>query len=201
MQIFAVFVVDDVVDILTLLVFSQTFRRCLLMTMLQTFSRYLSFRKDTHQLLLFLLRQLAQDQSAYQRSRYGATQDQVQISEKDLADKVRVCRVSRSLENCVTHVVGSKHVGRVGWSLDSCVGDIVGFKHVGRVGWSLDSCVGDIVGFKHVGRVGWSLDSCVGDIVGFKHVGRVGWSLDDNALWPHDVGSRCVGWQTCKFIG
>lgn len=109
---------DDVADILTLLVFSQTFRRCLLMIVLQTFSRYLSFRKDTHQLLLFLLRQLAQDQSAYQRSRYGATQDQVQISEKDLADKVRVCRVSWSFEHCVTCIVGFKHVGRVSWSLD-----------------------------------------------------------------------------------
>ncbi|KAL8604098.1 MCM DNA helicase complex subunit [Nucella lapillus] len=55
----------------------------------QTFSRYLSFRKDTHQLLLFLLKQLAQEQSAYQRSRYGTPQDQVQIAEKDLADKAR----------------------------------------------------------------------------------------------------------------
>lgn len=42
----------------------------------------------------------------------------MQISEKDLADKVRVCRVSWSLENCVTCIVGFKHVGRVSWSLD-----------------------------------------------------------------------------------
>ena len=100
----------------------------------------------------------------------------MQISEKDLADKVRYCRVSRSLEKCVTHVVGFKHVGRVSWSLDSCVGDMLA-ELVGH--WRI---VTHVVGSKHVGRVSWSLDSCVGDIVGFKHVGRVGWSLDDNAL-------------------
>lgn len=54
----------------------------------QTFGRYLTFRKDSHQLLLFLLKQLSQDQMAFQRNRYGTQQDTVQIAEKDLADKV-----------------------------------------------------------------------------------------------------------------
>ncbi|XP_076448292.1 DNA replication licensing factor mcm2-like [Babylonia areolata] len=69
--------------------FIATQKFSVMRSMRKTFSRYLSFRKDTHQLLLFLLKQLAQDQSAYQRSRYGTTQDQVQIAEKDLADKAR----------------------------------------------------------------------------------------------------------------
>ena len=72
------------------------------MFVLQTFSRYLSFRKDTHQLLLFLLKQLVQDQSAYQRSRYGTPQDTVQIAEKDLADKV--CMIVKwFLADLLTH--------------------------------------------------------------------------------------------------
>ncbi|PVD24580.1 hypothetical protein C0Q70_15064 [Pomacea canaliculata] len=70
--------------------FISTQKFSIMRSMRKTFGRYLSFRKDSHQLLLFLLKQLAQDQSAYQRSRYGTQQDQVQISEKDLADKVGV---------------------------------------------------------------------------------------------------------------
>ncbi|KAK7101582.1 DNA replication licensing factor mcm2-like [Littorina saxatilis] len=69
--------------------FISTQKFSVMRSMRKTFSRYLSFRKDTHQLLLFLLKQLAQEQSAYQRSRYGMQQDQVQIAEKDLADKAR----------------------------------------------------------------------------------------------------------------
>jgi DNA replication licensing factor MCM2 len=54
----------------------------------QTFSRYLSFRRDNNELLLFLLKQLVKDQLAYQRTRHGAQLDIVEISDKDLADKV-----------------------------------------------------------------------------------------------------------------
>lgn len=54
----------------------------------QTFARYLSFRKDNNELLLFILKQLAQDQIAFHRNRYGTDMEQVEISEKDLADKV-----------------------------------------------------------------------------------------------------------------
>lgn len=69
--------------------FIATQKFSVMRSMRKTFSRFLSFRKDTHQLLLFLLKQLAQDQSVYQRSRYGTQQDQIQIAEKDLADKAR----------------------------------------------------------------------------------------------------------------
>ncbi|KAK5600016.1 MCM DNA helicase complex subunit [Crenichthys baileyi] len=37
----------------------------------QTFARYLAFRRDNNELLLFILKQLVAEQVAYQRSRYG----------------------------------------------------------------------------------------------------------------------------------
>ena len=54
----------------------------------QTFSRYLAFKRDNNELLLFILKQLAQDQMAFQRNRYGIEQDFIEVAEKDLADKV-----------------------------------------------------------------------------------------------------------------
>ena len=54
----------------------------------QTFGRYLSYKKDNNELLLFILKQLAQDQMTFQRNRFGVEQDIIEVSEKDLADKV-----------------------------------------------------------------------------------------------------------------
>ena len=48
----------------------------------------MSFRRDNNELLLFILKQLVQDQMTFQRNRYGAEVETVEISEKDLADKV-----------------------------------------------------------------------------------------------------------------
>lgn len=56
---------------------------------LQTFSRYLAFRRDNNELLLFVLKQLTHDQMTFQRNRYGAELDIVEVAEKDLADKVK----------------------------------------------------------------------------------------------------------------
>ena len=55
---------------------------------LQTFGRYLAFKKDNNELLLFILKQLAQDQMSFQRNRYGMEQEIIEVSVKDLADKV-----------------------------------------------------------------------------------------------------------------
>lgn len=55
---------------------------------LQTFARYLAFRRDNNELLLFILKQLVAEQTAYQRSRYGVQNDMVEIPEKDFKDKV-----------------------------------------------------------------------------------------------------------------
>lgn len=54
----------------------------------QTFARYLSFRRDNNDLLLFILKQLVAEQVTYQRNRFGAQQDTIEIPEKDLMDKV-----------------------------------------------------------------------------------------------------------------
>ena len=56
----------------------------------QNFSRYLTFRRDNNELLLFVLKQLVQEQMSFHKTRYGTDQDIVEISEKDLADKVRI---------------------------------------------------------------------------------------------------------------
>ena len=40
--------------------------------------------------MLFILKQLAQDQMSFQRNRFGIEQEIIEISEKDLADKVIV---------------------------------------------------------------------------------------------------------------
>lgn len=57
----------------------------------QTFSRYLSFKRDNNELLLFILKQLVAEQVMYQRNRYGAQQDTIEVPEKDLLDKVWAC--------------------------------------------------------------------------------------------------------------
>ncbi|XP_013421596.1 DNA replication licensing factor mcm2-like [Lingula anatina] len=70
--------------------FINTQKFSIMRSMRKTFSRYLSFKRDNNELLLFILKQLAQDQMAFQRNRYGTTdQDYIEISEKDLADKAR----------------------------------------------------------------------------------------------------------------
>ncbi|CAG5132379.1 unnamed protein product [Candidula unifasciata] len=69
--------------------FISTQKFSIMRTMRKTFGRYLSFRKDNNELLLFILKQLVQDQMAFHRNRYGTDSEQIEISEKDLADKAR----------------------------------------------------------------------------------------------------------------
>jgi DNA replication licensing factor MCM2 len=49
---------------------------------------FLAYKKDNNELLLFILKQLAMDQMSFQRNRFGLDQETIEISEKDLADKV-----------------------------------------------------------------------------------------------------------------
>lgn len=63
----------------------------------QTFARYLSFRRDNNDLLLFILKQLVAEQVTYQRNRFGAQQDTIEIPEKDLMDKVGKNRAGSEL--------------------------------------------------------------------------------------------------------
>lgn len=55
---------------------------------LQAFSKYLMYNKDNNELLLFLIKQMVRDQSAYYRNRFGGEQDYVEIEEEEFAEKV-----------------------------------------------------------------------------------------------------------------
>uniref|UniRef100_A0A8C1Y7Y3 DNA replication licensing factor MCM2 n=1 Tax=Cyprinus carpio TaxID=7962 RepID=A0A8C1Y7Y3_CYPCA len=69
--------------------FIDTQKFSVMRSMRKTFARYLAFRRDNNELLLFILKQLISEQVAYQRNRYGAQQDTIEIPEKDLVDKAR----------------------------------------------------------------------------------------------------------------
>lgn len=69
--------------------FVDTQKFSVMRSMRKTFARYLSFRRDNNELLLFILKQLVAEQVAYQRSRFGAQQDTIEVPEKDLVDKAR----------------------------------------------------------------------------------------------------------------
>lgn len=60
----------------------------------QTFARYLAFRRDNNELLLFVLKQLVAEQVTYQRNRYRVQNDTIKIPEKDLQDKVTMAEPS-----------------------------------------------------------------------------------------------------------
>uniref|UniRef100_A0A8D0GH26 DNA replication licensing factor MCM2 n=1 Tax=Sphenodon punctatus TaxID=8508 RepID=A0A8D0GH26_SPHPU len=69
--------------------FIDTQKFSVMRSMRKTFARYLAFRRDNNELLLFILKQLVSEQVAYQRNRYGAQQDNVEVPERDLVDKAR----------------------------------------------------------------------------------------------------------------
>uniref|UniRef100_A0A663LL43 DNA replication licensing factor MCM2 n=2 Tax=Athene cunicularia TaxID=194338 RepID=A0A663LL43_ATHCN len=69
--------------------FVDTQKFSVMRSMRKTFSRYLSFKRDNNELLLFILKQLVAEQVMYQRNRYGAQQDAIEVPEKDLVDKAR----------------------------------------------------------------------------------------------------------------
>merc|ERR1711936_1135119 len=69
--------------------FIDTQKFSVMKAMKRNFARYLSFKRDNNELLLFILRQLTQDQASYMRSRYGTEQGVIEISEADLLDKAR----------------------------------------------------------------------------------------------------------------
>ncbi|XP_041048457.1 DNA replication licensing factor MCM2 [Carcharodon carcharias] len=69
--------------------FIDTQKFSVMRSMRKTFSRYLTFKRDNNELLLFVLKQLVAEQATYQRNRYGAQQDTIEIPEKDLVEKAR----------------------------------------------------------------------------------------------------------------
>nr|XP_031532220.1 DNA replication licensing factor MCM2 [Vicugna pacos] len=73
--------------------FIDTQKFSVMRSMRKTFARYLSFRRDNNELLLFILKQLVAEQVTYQRNRFGAQQDTIEVPEKDLVDKARQINV------------------------------------------------------------------------------------------------------------
>ncbi|XP_077982229.1 DNA replication licensing factor mcm2-like [Glandiceps talaboti] len=69
--------------------FIDTQKYSVMRSMRKNFSRYLGFRRDNNELLLFILKQLVQEQSSFHRTRHGGEQEYIEISEKDLAEKAR----------------------------------------------------------------------------------------------------------------
>ncbi|KAF6772251.1 hypothetical protein AHF37_08668 [Paragonimus kellicotti] len=64
-------------------------------SMRQTFSRFLSFRRDNQELLLFLLKQLVHDHLAFQRIRQATEQEwRIEIPERELVDKAKQINIS-----------------------------------------------------------------------------------------------------------
>lgn len=73
--------------------FISTQKFSIMKSMRKTFSRYLAFRRDNNELLLFILKQLAQDQMTFQANRYSTHLETVEIAEKDLAEKAHQIRI------------------------------------------------------------------------------------------------------------
>uniref|UniRef100_A0A670Y883 DNA replication licensing factor MCM2 n=1 Tax=Pseudonaja textilis TaxID=8673 RepID=A0A670Y883_PSETE len=69
--------------------FIDTQKFSVMRSMRKTFAKYLAFRRDNNELLLFILKQLVSEQVMYQRNRYGAQQDTTEVPEKDLIEKAR----------------------------------------------------------------------------------------------------------------
>merc|ERR1719415_61151 len=69
--------------------FIDTQKYSVMKSMKKHFARYLSYKRDNNELLLFILRGLASETATYMRNRYGTEQDVVEISEKDLVEKAR----------------------------------------------------------------------------------------------------------------
>lgn len=74
--------------------FINTQKYSVMRSMAKTFQRYLSYKKDHNELLLFVLKQLVQEQINFMRSRYGSEPDVVEISEKDLQEKAHQLNIT-----------------------------------------------------------------------------------------------------------
>merc|ERR1711983_277369 len=62
--------------------FIDTQKFSVMKAMRRNFARYLSYKRDNNELLLFILRGLANETATYMRNRYGTEQEVVEIPEK-----------------------------------------------------------------------------------------------------------------------
>jgi len=73
----------------TLESFIDTQKFSVMRSMRRNFARYLAFKRDNNELLLFLLKQLVGEHISFYRNRFGGEQEIVEIEEKEFADKAR----------------------------------------------------------------------------------------------------------------
>merc|ERR1712029_832568 len=69
--------------------FIDTQKYSVMKSMKRKFNRYLAFKRDNNELLLFVLKQLAQETATYMRNRYGTDQEVIEVPEKDLMEKAK----------------------------------------------------------------------------------------------------------------
>merc|ERR1712106_304780 len=74
--------------------FINTQKYSVMKNMRRNFNRYLAYKKDNNELLLFVLRGLASETATYMRNRYGTEQEVVEVNEKDLAEKARQINIT-----------------------------------------------------------------------------------------------------------
>merc|ERR1711881_124304 len=69
--------------------FIDTQKFSVMKSMKRKFQRYLAFKRDNNELLLFILRQLTQETAVYMRNRHGTEQEVIEVAESDLIDRAR----------------------------------------------------------------------------------------------------------------
>merc|ERR1711872_343015 len=77
--------------------FIDTQKYSVMKNMKKNFNRYLSYKRDNNELLLFILRGLATETATYMRNRYGTEQEVVEVNEKDLVEKARQINITNLL--------------------------------------------------------------------------------------------------------
>lgn len=70
------------------------------MLLLQTFQKYLSYKKDHSELLYYILRQITLDTLAFQKALHGNRITTLEISEKDLLDRVIYSILTKKIYKC-----------------------------------------------------------------------------------------------------
>merc|ERR1719322_2078688 len=69
--------------------FVETQKFSVMKSIRRLFSKYLNYKKDNDELLLYILRQLVTEQSRYNRTKFGETAEEVTIQEKEFIEKAR----------------------------------------------------------------------------------------------------------------
>ena len=75
----------------------------------QQFSKYLNYKKDNNDLLLYILRQLINDQNVYNRNKFGESRQvgtSTEIQESEFLEKVCIF--------CLTHILVSRF--KINWN-------------------------------------------------------------------------------------